>query len=162
MTEPLTPSRLWKRMSAEQRRRAATALYGNPEARSEQQQGAQLIAKHLKFRPKSVGSLDADKKARYLANVPEVPEDLAARLLVLYHLAEQRPMMTAFLDAAGIKHENGMIEDDAFAPDEAKVRAAATTIARAYPQDDVALYLTTLFWQDPAAWAALADAPELG
>ena len=82
-------------------------------------------------------------------------------MLVLYHLAEQRPLMSAFLDAAGIKHENGMIEDDALAPDPAKVRTAATTIASAHPKEDVALYLTTLFWQDPTAWGALAEALEV-
>src|SRR5687768_2728098 len=104
----LTPSRLWKRMTTDQRRRAAAALYATAEAKSEQQQAAALIAKHLKFRPKSVNALDADKKARYLATVPEIPDEVAARLLVVYHLAEQRPMMGAFLDAAGISHEDGM------------------------------------------------------
>lgn len=149
-------------MTAEQRRRAAAALYATDEAKSEQQQAVQLIAKHLKFRPKTVNALDADKKARYLANVPEIPEDVAARLLVLYHLAEQRPMMGAFLDAAGIPHDNGSIEEDAAAPDPTKIREAAATIGRTYPAPDVALYLATLFWQDPAAWAALGDVPELG
>ena len=46
-TPPPTPSRLWKRMTADQRRRAAAALYGNPEAKSEQQQAAELIAKQF-------------------------------------------------------------------------------------------------------------------
>ena len=149
-------------MTAEQRRRAAAALYATDEAKSEQQQAVQLIAKHLKFRPKTVNALDADKKARYLANVPEIPEEVAARLLVLYHLAEQRPMMGAFLDAAGIPHDNGSIEEDAAAPDPTKIREAAATIGRTFPAPDVALYLATLFWQDPAAWAALADVSELG
>ena len=34
---------------------------------------------------------------------------MAGRALILYHLAEQRPMMGAFLDALGIAHENGLI-----------------------------------------------------
>ena len=161
-TPPVAPSRLWKRMTADQRRRAASALYGAGEAKSEQQQAVQLIANHLKFRPKTVNALDADKKARYLASVPEIPDEVAVRLLVLYHLAEQRPMMSAFLDAAGIRHEDGTIEEEAVAPDAAKVRAAAATIGRTYPAADVSLYLATLFWQDPAAWGALGDVPELG
>ena len=148
-------------MTTEQRRRAAAALYATDEAKSEQQQSVGLIAKHLKFRPKTANALDAEKKARYLATVPEIPEDVAARLLVLYHLAEQRPMMGAFLDAAGIPHDNGSIEEDAAAPDPAKVREAAAKIGRTYPAADVGLYLATLFWQDPGAWAALADVPEL-
>ena len=33
-------------------------------------------------------------------------------------------------------------------------------MAGQYPADDVALYLSTLLWQDPETWGALADAPE--
>ena len=67
-------------------------------------------------------------------------------------------MMSAFLDALGIAHENGMIEEDAVAPDPAKMAAATAAIAAAYPADDVSLYLDTLRWQDPAAWGALVGA----
>ena len=45
--------------------------------------------------------LDKDKQARYLTNVANVSDELAAKLLVVYHLAEQKPMMSAFLDAPG-------------------------------------------------------------
>jgi hypothetical protein len=148
-------------MTSAQRNRAASALWGEDEATSEQMQAALLIAKKMKFRPKTVMGLDDEHKARYLASVPDPPEDLAARLLVVYHLAEQRPMMGAFLDALGIAHENGLIRGDAGTPDPAKMAAAAAAIARAYPAPDVALYLNTLLWQDPAAWGALQGVPEV-
>ena len=148
-------------MTAEQRRRAASALWGADEAASDQTQAALLIAKQMKFRPKTVNGLDDDRKARYLASVPDLPEEVAARLLVLYHLAEQRPMMGTFLDALGIAHENGMIQDDAVTPDPTKIAAAAAAIAREYPAHDVSLYLNTLLWQDPAAWGVLDGLPEV-
>ena len=107
-------------MTPEQRLRAARALWAEPDAAGDQAQAAGLIAQQLKFRPKTVAGLDKDKKARYLTSVPNPPEELAARLLVLYHLAEQRPMMSAFLDAAGIAHDNGLIAEDATPPDAAK------------------------------------------
>jgi hypothetical protein len=156
-----TPSRLWKLMTPEQRHRAASALWGADEATSDQMQAALLIAKTMKFRPKTVMGLDDQHKARYLAGVPDPPEDLAARLLVVYHLAEQRPMMSAFLDALGVAHENGLIREDAARPDPAKMAAAAAAIAREYPAPDVALYLNTLLWQDPAAWGSLQGVPEV-
>jgi hypothetical protein len=162
MTDPtLTPSRLWKRMTADQRLRAARALWAEPEAASDQAQAAGLIATQMKFRPKTVSGLDKDKKARYLTSVPNPPEELAARLLVLYHLAEQRPMMSAFLDAVGIAHDNGLIAEDATPPETTKVTSAAGEIARSYPAHDVALYLNTLLWQDPTAWGALQGLPEV-
>ena len=149
------PSRLWKLMTAEQRLRAAHALWREEEAANDQRQVAQLIAQQKKFRLKTVVALDDDRKARYLASLPDVPDDLAARLLVMFHLAEQRPMMGTFLDALGIAHENGLIQEDPPPPDPAKVVAAAAAIGRAYPAEDVSLYLNTLLWQDPAAWGAL-------
>jgi hypothetical protein len=157
----LTPSRLWKLMTPEQRHRAASALWGEDEATNDQMQAALLIAKKMKFRPKTVMGLDDEHKARYLASVPDPPEDLAARMLIVYHLAEQRPMMGAFLDALGIAHENGLIREDAGTPDPAKMAAAAAAIAREYPAHDVALYLNTLLWQDPGAWGPLQGVPEV-
>ncbi len=157
----LTPSRLWKRMSGEQRVRAAAALWADAEAKNDQAQATQLVAKHMKLRPKTAVGLDKDRKARYLAGVPDLPEELAARILIVYHLAEQRPMMSAFLDALGLAHDAGLIRDDAGPPDPAKIPGAAAAIARQYPAPDVALYLNTLLWQDPGAWGALQGVPEL-
>ena len=105
----LTPSRLWKQMTAEQRLRAASALWRDDQATNDQMHAALLIAKQINFRPKTVAGLADDRKARYLAGMPDLPEDLAARMLIVYHVAEQRPMMSAFLDAVGIAHENGLI-----------------------------------------------------
>jgi hypothetical protein len=157
----VTPSRLWKRMTAEQRLAAAQALWREAESKDDQAEAAGLIAQQLKFRVKTVNGLDNDRKARYFAGVPSLPEPLAARMLVLYHLAEQRPMMATFLDALGITHEDGLIHEEAVAPDAAKIPAAAATIARQYPAHDVSIYLNTLLFQDPGAWGALRDVPEL-
>ena len=147
-------------MSAEQRLRAAQALWNEAEARAEQIQAAGAIAQQFKFRTKTVAGLDKEKKARYLISVATVSDDLAAKLLVLYHLAEQKPMMSAFLDAIGIAHQDGLIKEDAGAPDPARVASAAAAIAQSYPAQDVAIYLNTLLWQDPGAWGMLAEIPE--
>ena len=147
-------------MTGEQRRRAASALWGSDEALNDQRQAALLIAKQMKLRPKTASGLDADRKARYLASVPDLPDELAARVLILYHLAEQRSMMGAFLDRLGITHENGLIAEDAVSPDPAKMPDAAAALAREFPADDVSLYLNTLLWQDPA-WAPLEGVPEI-
>src|ERR1700694_4560187 len=112
MSEPtLTPSRLWKRMTAEQRFQAAKAFWLDEEAANDHVQAVLLISQQKKFRPKTVASLDEERKARHLASLATLPDAVAARALVLYHLAEQRPMMGAFLDALGITHEDGLIKD---------------------------------------------------
>jgi hypothetical protein len=147
-------------MTAEQRLRAARALWVDKEAINDQIQAVALIADRMKFRTKTVLSFDVDRKAKYLANMSSLPDALAARALVVYHLAEQRPMMSSFLDALGIAHEDGLIQDDEVTPDAAKVGAAAAHIAQQFPPETVSLYLNTLLCQDPDTWAGLAEVPQ--
>jgi hypothetical protein len=141
---------------------AAEAFWRDENASVEQSEAIATIAQRIKFRAKSVLSLSVEKKARYLVSLAGLSELVAARLLVAYHLEQQRPMMASFLDALGIRHEEGLIADDDMAPpDPAALRAAATTLAGAYPPEEVALYLSTLVWQDPDTWGPLGDLPEV-
>src|SRR6266446_8090227 len=78
MTETtLTPSRLWKHMTLDQRTRAARAFWEDPEATDDQVQAAFLIAQQKKFRPKTVIGLDVERKAKHLASIASLPEALA-------------------------------------------------------------------------------------
>jgi hypothetical protein len=155
------PSQLWKRLSSERKLQAADAFWRDENAAAEQADAVATIAQRLKFRTKSVIALPLDKKARHLAAMPAISELVAARLLVSYHLAQQRPMMGAFLDALGIKHENGLIEDEEMAaPPADRLQDAARTMAAQFPPEDVALYFSTLIWQDPETWGALQETPE--
>jgi hypothetical protein len=156
-TETLTPARLWKQMTLDQRTRAAHAFWSDEEATDDQVQAAFLIAQQKKFRPKTVIGLDLDRKARHLATLGSLPDQLAARALILYHLAEQRPMMGAFLDALGITHENGLIQEDSVKPDAAKMPGAVKAISAAFPAEDVRIYLDTLIVQDPETWGPLQE-----
>jgi hypothetical protein len=152
------PSQLWKQLSPERRLQAAEAFWRDDNASVEQAEALATIAQRIKFRIKSVLSMPVEKKAKQLVALPAVSEMVAARLLVAYHLAHQRPMMGAFLDALGVAHEDGLISDEEMqAPDPDKLTAAATTLKTSYPADDVTLYLTTLTWQDPDTWGALAE-----
>jgi hypothetical protein len=155
------PSQLWKQLPADRKAIAAEAFWRDENAGMEHAEAIGSIAARIKFRTKSVVTLPVEKKVRHLLAMPALSELVAARLLVAYHLSAQRPMMGAFLDALGIGHEEGLISDDDMpAPAEEKLREAAKAIAASYPAEDVALYLSTLIWQDFDTWGALADAPE--
>lgn len=158
----LTPSRLWKQMTPAQRLAGARAFWMDKEAADDQSQAAALVARQKKFRPKTIAGLDADRKARYLASLPSLPDSIAGRLLVAYHLADQRPLMGRFLDALGITHDNGLIDEEAVVPDASKLAPAIADVEREFPSDDVRLYLETLICQDPDAWGALADLVRAG
>jgi hypothetical protein len=157
MADTLTPSRLWKTLTLDQRQRVARAFWSDTEALDDQLQAALQIAQQKKFRPKTVVNLDVDRKARHLATLGSVPDSVAARALITYHLAEQRPMMSAFLDALGIAHEEGLIKEESVKPDEAKIAPAVTLLGQQFPAEDVQLYLKTLVSQDPETWGALDD-----
>ena len=155
------PSQLWKQLNADKKRQAADAFWHDEHAANEQAEAVNLIAQRIKFRLKSVIALPVEKKTQYLLSVPAVSEMIAARMLVAYHLRHQRAMMGAFLDALGIKHEEGIIAEEEVAPPTADaLTQAARTIASSYPAEDVSLYLSTLVWQDHDTWGALADLPE--
>jgi hypothetical protein len=160
--EALRPAKLWRSMPLDTRVAAAGAFWTDENAALEQAEAIALIARQIKFRPRSVQALPVDKRARYLASLAQVSDLLAARLLVVYHLEYQRPMMGAFLDALGIKHDQGLIEDESpVAPSPEALAAAADTLAAAYPRADVARYFWTLLWQDPDTWGGLQQRPEL-
>jgi hypothetical protein len=152
------PSRLWKHMPAERRITAAELFWADEQSTEQQVEAVGALAAHMKFRAKSVIGLPLEKKARYLATLPAISDVVAARALVNYHLARQRPMMGAFLDALGIAHEDGLIsEENVTKPDPELLRKAAAELSAKYPPDDVALYFKTLVSQDPDTWGMLAD-----
>jgi len=156
------PSQLWKQLDPDRKRQAADAFWRDENAANEQAEAIGLIAQRIKFRLKSVITMPVEKKSQYVLSMPAVSEMLAARLLVAYHLAHQRPMMGAFLDALGISHEDGIIaEEDVKPPSADAPKKAASSLAASYPAGDVSLYLSTLVWQDPDTWGPLAELPEL-
>ena len=157
MTGTLTPSRLWKQMTAPQRLASARAFWSDDDAVDDQIQAALLIAQQKKFRPKTIIGFDIDRKSKHLASLASLPDAIAGRALILYHLSEQRALMGRFLDALGIAHEEGLIKEDSVKPDAAKLAPAAAELGREFPTEDVRLYLTTLLCQDPETWGGLTD-----
>ena len=156
------PSQLWKQLSSERKLRAAAEdFWRDNQAANEQTEALLTIAQRIKFRVSSVLKMPREKKAKQLIALPAVSETVAARLLVAYHLGQQRPMMGAFLDALGIKHEEGLIADEELSAPAVRRRCSPRcgALGQAYPADDVARYLTTLVWQDPIPGARSPRCP---
>jgi hypothetical protein len=160
--DEIRPARMWRLMPSDLRTSAAAAFWSDDQAALEQAEAVALIARQIKFRPKSVLSLSVEKKAKHLAGLAQVSDLLAARLLISYHLEHERPMMGAFLDALGIPHVDGLIEDETpKTPTPEQIASAADTLSAAFPKGDVGRYFWTLLWQDPGTWGALESRPEL-
>jgi hypothetical protein len=152
------PAVLWKQMTDAQRQAAAHAFWTDPQSQMEHLEINALMARRLNFRMKSIQTMAVDRKVKHLMAMGNVSDGVAGRLLVTYHLASQRPMMGAFLDALGIAHENGLIAEDATPqPDPEKLKAAAATLREKYPIEDVNLYFSTLVLQDADTWGGLLE-----
>ena len=152
------PIKVWKRMSIEQRLAAAEPFWQDEQSTDQHIEAIAAIASHMKFRAKSVLSLPAEKRIKYLVRLPTISDSIVARALVAYHLEKQRPMMAAFLDELGIAHEDGLIAEETVAkPDADKLAAAADALRGKFPPEDVSLYFSTLVSQDPETWGALAE-----
>ena len=85
------PSQLWKQLTTDRKLVVAEAFWRDENAAAEQAEVLATIAQRIKFRMKSVMAMPVDKKVRQLVSLPAVSEAVAARLLVAYHLAHQRP-----------------------------------------------------------------------
>ena len=160
----IPPSRIWRRLPLERRLEAARAFWQSDDEAShtEQMEAIVALSRHMKFRPQSMQVMPLDKRAKYLAQLPAMTDSIAARALVAYHLASQRPMMGAFLDALGISHDDGLITAESVDPPaRAALAKAAADLTRGYPAPDVALYLNTLLAQDPHTWEGLSGLPQL-
>ena len=142
---------------ADQRLPAARAFWLDEQATDDQIQAVLLIAQQKKFRPKSVLALDDERKARHLASLASLPDALAARALIVYHLAEQRDDDGRVSRRARHRaRERPHPGRRRRSPTPAKIGAGGRRDRRrSFRADDVSLYLDTLLCQDPETWGAL-------
>src|SRR6185436_17479948 len=112
------PARLWKSMSPEQRLTAADAFWREDQndIQLQHMDAIATMARRLNFRTKSVQALPVERRAKLLSQLSEVSDAVATRALIAYHFTARRDLMAAFLDALGIPHDNGVINEENVAP----------------------------------------------
>ena len=144
-------------MGEERRKQAAEAFYGDESLKEFHRAAELFIARNKNFRPAFVKKLPMEKRASYLAHLP-IPPDLIGQLIVTYHFAHQKPLMSAFLNALGIENDGGVIAENAevTAPDKAALTSAAEKVKAEFPAEDVHIYFATLQSQNPETWGGLA------
>ena len=112
MTLHATATRIWKHLPPEERLAATNAFFKEtPPELAGIALGVLVKARHM--RPQAARKLPAEAQARILASVLDPGEPLAQGLLVALHLAERRPLLSAFLDALGLPHEGGLLKEEA-------------------------------------------------
>lgn len=149
-------------MPLDKRVQAASAFWRDdesPEIALQHAEAVAVIARRLNFRARSVQGLSLERRAKHLAQLSDVSDTVATRALIAYHFDAQRPLMSAFLDALGLAHDNGLITEENVTPPSAEALAAAVQAVRAsFPSDDVELYLKTLATLDGDTWVHIEGA----
>lgn len=154
--------KIWRAMSPADRTAAVRAAgKSNPAA----VQGVRLaVIQALRMRPATVQSWPPQQLAETSAKLA-LDDDLIAELLVALHLTDRVPLLTAFLDAAGVPHTEGVTEDtsvsDALEPP--RVLAAADQVLQQFAPEACQLYFATLVALEGGGWEPLRERldPEL-
>ena len=112
----------------------------------------------MKSRPAYLKKLTPPKRAaamrRALARVAS--DSLAEETLAVYFLECKKSLLTEWLDALGIEHEEGSLKDDAPPqPDEAKLADCVETFRQGDDAPDRALLLQAFASQSAIDWPAL-------
>jgi hypothetical protein len=112
------------------------------------------VAKLLKFRPQAIGKIPMAKRAQLAKGWIEGKRnaELCYELFGTYLVRTRKELVTGFLDATGVPHEDGMIADvEAHRPDPARLEAAVQELDAKFGADDVTLYLALCAEQWPAS-----------
>jgi hypothetical protein len=80
---------------------------------------------------------------------------VASNLLRVWLLKKHRQMLADFLDALGIPHQDGVVDELPSAMDEAKVRAAVDVLLAKHPPEVVAVYLHAFSEMNTVGWPSL-------
>jgi hypothetical protein len=103
------------------------------------------VAKSLHFRPQAIRNLPMAQRARRARQIlaSHKNSELCYELFGSYLIKDHREIVTGFLDATGVKHEQGMVEDlDSALPDPKKLDAAVAALDGKHRAEDVTLYLS--------------------
>jgi hypothetical protein len=140
-------------MSVDDRKAALTAMLSSKDDGPVAAQAIRAeIARARHFRPQVLASWDNAKLAETGAKLDIADKPIAWEALLALHLKVRTPMLAQFLDALGIKHENGEFSGDVDPESltEPKLRAAAEGLLAAFDESAVAIYLLALRASQPA------------
>lgn len=109
------------------------------------------VAKALKFRPQAIKKLPMAQRAKRARTILEraANAELCYELFGTYLMKHHKELITGFLDATGVPHQEGMVEDLSHVPQGDRIAAAIEELDQRFAPDDVTLYLSMCAEQWP-------------
>jgi hypothetical protein len=125
------------------------------------------LAQSRKLRPQFLLQKAAADQIKWMSDLLRLKpnQTMAEQVLQLWLLKGQQKMLGTFLDAVGITHKEGEVENLPEEISEEKGKAGVAALLADYAPDKVAVYLTLFQEQRPGGWpgltAAIAAEPRL-
>jgi len=109
------------------------------------------VAEALRFRPAAIRKLPMEKRARQARRILRAKNnaELCYELFGSYLVRVHKELVCGFLDATGVPHEDGIIEDIEKEPEAKKIPAALKELDGKHEAEDVTLYLALCAEQWP-------------
>jgi hypothetical protein len=111
-----------------------------------------------KLRPQYFNSKSPEERVSWLANYLgwKMYDGVTEQILQLWLLKAKTPMLTAFLDAAGVKHDGkAQVDDLPETLDAKKVKDGVDAMLKDHPGEQVAIYLLLFQRQKEGGWPAI-------
>ena len=118
------------------------------------------VARSLRFRPQAIRKLPMEQRAKRARMLVESSKNsnLAYELVGGYLMKTRKDLVIGFLEATGVAHQDGMIEDiEGAKPAPDKIAGAVLELDGKFPREDVTLYLVLCSdqWPDEKAFEKL-------
>jgi hypothetical protein len=98
----------------------------------------------------------AQREATMLATLTRPAlEQMAGALIRAWLVKKHKAMLVDFLNALGLQHQDGVVDDLPATMDDAKLKAAVDTLLAKYPPEVVAVYLNAFNDMNEANWTNL-------
>ncbi|MCB9495556.1 MAG: hypothetical protein H6686_01535 [Fibrobacteria bacterium] len=132
-------------VDAEFRRDAIETFLADREARPVVQEALRTVAAMRKLRPQTISQFGRAEKVNLIAGSLSQPmfETSAMQILQVWFLRKGRPLMATLLDAWGVSHSNGELEEDAIVPplQASQVREAVAALGPEHSPSAIDAYL---------------------
>lgn len=160
----VTTKQIWSALTPLEKEDACVAFWTGTDTFSQDAQPKALreLATALRFREAFLKRVPAAEKARHLRRLLDTPalRHLCDDVLRSWMVVRKTALLVCFVEAQGMKHSDGIIDEDVSVPDGATMRKGIRAVLAQFPPRDVALYMAVMLAAGGGFWTGLAEAIE--
>ena len=161
----ITTKQLWSALTPAEKEDACLAFWEGADtfSRDAQPKVLQELAAALRFRESFLKRAKPLEKARHLRRLMDTPtlRHLCDDIFRSWLVSRKAAMLVCFVEAQGMPHTGGIIEDSVTSPDAETLRKGVRAVRDKFPARDVALYMGVMLAAGGDFWVGLADAIEV-